>query len=163
MSDNTADKIPHRLFVASPWSGVPGFAAGRERSTQSRRGTGRAETEQRATPPGHQIVAGDDGLLGAESIKQTDDVADQVKERVLIDFRRAIGLAVAAHVGSPRETPNAHRGRRGLALRPLRAADVTDDRSGRRPQKPTPSINEKCCSSHQSIEHGAKRPKRSLR
>jgi hypothetical protein len=56
-------------------------------------------------------VAGDDSLLGTESIKQTDHVADQVKQRVLIDFRRAVGLAVAAHIGSYRVKPGRRQGR----------------------------------------------------
>ena len=52
--------------------------------------------------PGHRrapVVAGDHRLLGTERIEQADHVADQVQQRVLVDRLRAVGLAVAAHVG----------------------------------------------------------------
>src|SRR5208283_738945 len=40
------------------------------------------------------------GLLDAlERVEQADHVADQVEERVLLDLRRAVGLAIATHVG----------------------------------------------------------------
>ena len=45
------------------------------------------------------VVTGDDRLLGTQGVEQTDHVANQMKERVLVDRLGAIGPAVAAHVG----------------------------------------------------------------
>ena len=44
------------------------------------------------------VVAGDDGGLLAQGIEHADHVADQMKQRVLVDGFGAVGLAVAAHV-----------------------------------------------------------------
>jgi hypothetical protein len=52
--------------------------------------------------PSHRrapIVTGDDGLFGPQGVEQTDHVANQMKERVLVDRLGAIGPAVTAHVG----------------------------------------------------------------
>ncbi len=52
--------------------------------------------------PGHRrtpIVAGDDRLFGAQRVDQAHHVADQMKERVLVDRLGAVGLAIATHVG----------------------------------------------------------------
>ena len=45
------------------------------------------------------VVADDDGLTGAERVKHANHVADEVKQRVLIDLVRLACLAIAAHVG----------------------------------------------------------------
>ena len=45
--------------------------------------------------PGHRrapIVAGDDRLVDPERIEESDHVADEVKERVLFDLFRTLGL-----------------------------------------------------------------------
>ena len=44
-------------------------------------------------------MSGDHRLFGAERIDDADHVADQVKQCVLVDRLRPVGLAVAAHVG----------------------------------------------------------------
>ena len=44
-------------------------------------------------------MADDDGGRGLERIEQADEVADQMKDRVLIDRLGCVALAVTAHVG----------------------------------------------------------------
>jgi hypothetical protein len=44
-------------------------------------------------------VTSDDRSLGAQRVEQPDHIANQMEQRVLIDRLRAIGTAVAAHVG----------------------------------------------------------------
>src|ERR1700689_4990752 len=44
------------------------------------------------------VVTGDHSGICAERVQQTDHIAYQVKQRVLLDGLGAIGLAVAAHI-----------------------------------------------------------------
>ncbi len=44
-------------------------------------------------------MAGDDGGRLAQGIEQADHVADEMKQRVLVDRLGPVGLAIAAHVG----------------------------------------------------------------
>ena len=48
---------------------------------------------------GAPVMADDNGLRGAERVEHADHVADQVKQRVLIDLVRLACPAIAAHVG----------------------------------------------------------------
>jgi hypothetical protein len=47
-------------------------------------------------------VADDHRLRRAERVKHADHVADEMKQRVLIDGFRLAGLAIAAHIGRHR-------------------------------------------------------------
>ena len=44
------------------------------------------------------VVADDNGLRRVERVKHANHVADEVKQRVLIDFTRLACLAIPAHV-----------------------------------------------------------------
>ena len=45
------------------------------------------------------VVADDDGLRRAQRVEHANHVADELKQRVLIDLVGLAGLAIAAHVG----------------------------------------------------------------
>ena len=45
------------------------------------------------------VVADDDGLRRAERVEHADHVADEMKQRVLVDVLGLARLAIAAHVG----------------------------------------------------------------
>ncbi len=62
------------------------------------------------------IMAGDDCLLGAQSIEEADHVADQMEKGILIDRLRTIALPVPAHVGRHRMEPG--RGERRELMAP---------------------------------------------
>jgi hypothetical protein len=44
-------------------------------------------------------MAGDHRLRDPQGVKQANDVADQVQQRVALDLGRSVGLSVAAQVG----------------------------------------------------------------
>jgi hypothetical protein len=45
-----------------------------------------------------QVVAGDHRLFTAERMHQPHHIASQLKVRVILDVRRSVGLALAAHI-----------------------------------------------------------------
>jgi hypothetical protein len=45
------------------------------------------------------IVPGNHRLIGTQRIKEAHHIADEMKQRVLVDSLRPVGLAVAAHIG----------------------------------------------------------------
>jgi len=54
-------------------------------------------------------VSGDDRSLDTERIEQAEHVPDVVQQRVAVDFRRRIGLAVSSHVRRMARKPAAAR------------------------------------------------------
>ena len=78
-----------------------------ERDTEADHAAEAVGAQQRCMPRHRRapVVTGDDRLLGTQGVEQTDHVADQMKERVLVDRLGAIGPAVAAHVGATAWNP----------------------------------------------------------
>ena len=79
----------------------PSGAARHERHAQARDGAKAVGPKKRAMPRDRRapVVADDGGLRRAERVEHANHVADQVKQRVLIDLGGLACLAIAAHVG----------------------------------------------------------------
>ena len=61
-------------------------------------------------------MPGDDRLFFTERVEEADDIAGQMKQRVLVDRLRPVGLAIAAHIGRHRVEPG--RRQRGQLMPP---------------------------------------------